>query len=502
MRRGLDGLESFTIEDDGVRRLEACQSPVWDTALAVVALPTPALPATIRRSSAPRDWLLDQQILARGDWAIKRPRLDPGGWAFEFANANYPDVDDTRRGRARAAARRAPRRRARARGDRARGAVGRGDAERRRRLGRVRRRQLPRLLRDLPFCDFGEVIDPPSADVTAHAIEMLAALGRGATRRRAGARLAAAPSRSPTARGSAAGASTTSTARAPRCPRWSRRAFRPTDERIRRAVRWLEDHQNADGGWGEDCRSYDDPAWIGRGASTASQTAWALLALDAAGERSRGGRRGVRWLVATQRPDGSWDEPQFTGTGFPSRLLHQLPPLPAGVPDHGAGAGARGEPATATVLTAMPSREAVMAQAARGELPGRAVAARSAHAAGTCWRSTASPGSSTTSATRSRATGWRCSTSSSASSTPRVHPVMRALARTVRECALPREPFLRLIEANRHDQVVTQLRHVRRAARLLPAVGRAGRRAGPARVRRRDAGADRALGQDLRRRSR
>jgi squalene-hopene/tetraprenyl-beta-curcumene cyclase len=87
---------------------------------------------------------------------------------------------------------------------------------------------------------------------------------------------------------------------------------------ISRAVRWLEAHQNEDGGWGEDCRSYDDPAWIGRGASTASQTAWALLALDAAGERSAAVRRGVDWLVRAQRDDGTWDEPEFTGTGFPS----------------------------------------------------------------------------------------------------------------------------------------------------------------------------------------
>jgi squalene-hopene/tetraprenyl-beta-curcumene cyclase len=92
----------------------------------------------------------------------------------------------------------------------------------------------------------------------------------------------------------------------------------PSDEPIRRAVRWLEAHQNEDGGWGEDCRSYDDPAWIGRGPSTASQTAWALLALDAAGEHSIAARRGVQWLVETQRPDGTWDEPEYTGTGFPS----------------------------------------------------------------------------------------------------------------------------------------------------------------------------------------
>jgi squalene-hopene/tetraprenyl-beta-curcumene cyclase len=92
----------------------------------------------------------------------------------------------------------------------------------------------------------------------------------------------------------------------------------PSEECIRRAVRWLEEHQNTDGGWGEDPRSYDDPQWIGRGPSTASQTAWALLALHAAGERSPAVARGVQWLVGTQRADGSWDEPQYTGTGFPS----------------------------------------------------------------------------------------------------------------------------------------------------------------------------------------
>jgi len=91
----------------------------------------------------------------------------------------------------------------------------------------------------------------------------------------------------------------------------------PAHESIRRAVRWLEAHQNEDGGWGEDARSYEDPAWVGRGPSTASQTAWALLALHAAGERSQALARGVAWLVATQRADGGWDEPQYTGTGFP-----------------------------------------------------------------------------------------------------------------------------------------------------------------------------------------
>jgi squalene-hopene/tetraprenyl-beta-curcumene cyclase len=92
----------------------------------------------------------------------------------------------------------------------------------------------------------------------------------------------------------------------------------PSEESIRRAVSWLHEHQNDDGGWGEDPRSYDEQSWVGRGTSTASQTAWALLALHAAGERGTALARGVNWLVATQRADGGWDEPQYTGTGFPS----------------------------------------------------------------------------------------------------------------------------------------------------------------------------------------
>jgi squalene-hopene/tetraprenyl-beta-curcumene cyclase len=318
MRRGLDGLESFTVEEGAVRRLEACQSPVWDTALALIALTDAGIagddPAIVRAA----DWLLDQQIVARGDWAIKRPRLDPGGWAFEFANCNYPDIDDTAEvvlalGRVRhpdtALVRAAIERGAQwVEGMQSSdGGWGAFDAD-----------NCRALIRDLPFCDFGEVIDPPSADVTAHAIEMLAALGRGAGRAAIRGRdwllAAQEPDGSWFGRWGVNHVYGTGAA----VPALVAGGVPTSDERIRRAVSWLENHQNADGGWGEDCRSYDDPAWIGRGVSTASQTAWALLALDAAGERSRAVQRGVRWLVATQLPDGDWDEPQFTGTGFPS----------------------------------------------------------------------------------------------------------------------------------------------------------------------------------------
>jgi squalene-hopene/tetraprenyl-beta-curcumene cyclase len=177
------------------------------------------------------------------------------------------------------------------------------------------------LVRDLPFCDFGEVIDPPSADVTAHVLEMLAALGRvdparGGANPRGLQWLLASQEEDGSWFGRWGVNHVYGTGAA--VPALIAAGVPAADACIRRAVRWLEDRQNDDGGWGEDCRSYDDPAWIGRGESTASQTAWALLALHAAGEcSSEPVKRGVRWLVDTQRPDGTWDEPEFTGTGFP-----------------------------------------------------------------------------------------------------------------------------------------------------------------------------------------
>jgi squalene-hopene/tetraprenyl-beta-curcumene cyclase len=317
MRRGLDGLERFVI-DDGTRRLEACQSPVWDTALALIALGDAGLASDHPATVLAADWLLEEQILTRGDWAVKRPNLEPGGWAFEFANVNYPDVDDTAEVilALRTVSHPDPQRLDRAieRGlawlvgmQSADGGWGAFDAD-----------NCRSLVRDLPFCDFGEVIDPPSADVTAHSIEVLALLGHGnseVTSRAVRWLLDAQESD-----GSWFG-------------RWGVNHVYGTgaalpalvaagvpigEPAVRRAVRWLERHQNEDGGWGEDCRSYDDPAWIGRGESTASQTAWALLALHAAGERSETVDRGVAWLVERQQPDGGWDEPFHTGTGFPS----------------------------------------------------------------------------------------------------------------------------------------------------------------------------------------
>jgi squalene-hopene/tetraprenyl-beta-curcumene cyclase len=318
MERGLDGLEAFTIHDGPVRRLEACQSPVWDTALAVIALTDAGVARDDETVVRAADWLITKQVLQRGDWAVRRPAAPPGGWPFEFENSNYPDVDDTAEVVLALLAVDHPE------AARVKQAVDRGvewseamqssDGG----WGAFDADNCRSLVRDVPFCDFGEVIDPPSADVTAHMIEMLAAVGRSGRRRtRAGTEWLLAsqePDGSWFGRWGVNHVYGTGAA----VPALIVAGEDPTSTPIRRAVRWLEDHQNEDGGWGEDARSYDDPDWIGRGESTASQTAWALLALHAAGEDSLALRRGVRWLSETQRPDGTWDEPQFTGTGFPS----------------------------------------------------------------------------------------------------------------------------------------------------------------------------------------
>jgi squalene-hopene/tetraprenyl-beta-curcumene cyclase len=317
MRRGLEGIETFMVHEPGSRRLEACQSPVWDTALGLLALTDAGFGADHQAVARAVSWLLEEEVHEIGDWRVTRPELEPGGWAFEFANVNYPDVDDTAEvalGLHAAAAGTAEVDAALERAARwvegmqsECGGWGAFDAENTRSL-----------VRELPFLDFGEVIDEPSADVTAHALEMLVALGRGSSPIvRSGVRWLLEqqePDGSWFGRWGVNYVYGTGAA----VPALVAAGLAPSEPCIRRAVRWLEQHQNEDGGWGEDPRSYDEKAWIGRGPSTASQTGWALLALHAAGERSPALSRGLGWLLATQRADGGWDEPQYTGTGFPS----------------------------------------------------------------------------------------------------------------------------------------------------------------------------------------
>jgi squalene-hopene/tetraprenyl-beta-curcumene cyclase len=336
MRRGLEGLDGFTIVEDGMRRLEACQSPVWDTALAMVALRdvglAPDHPAMVRGAH----WLLGEEIRVRGDWSVRRPALEPGGWAFEFANDNYPDIDDTAEVVLALRAAKPADFDAAAPAD-IDAAPADIDAEPADIDGAVRRAvdwtlgmqcrdggwaafdadNTRALCRELPFCDFGEVIDPPSADVTAHVIEMLADLGLADDPRcRAGRDwLLRAQERDGSWFGRWGANHLYGTGAA--VPALVRAGLEPSHPALRRAVRWLERCQNADGGWGEDLRSYQEVAWRGHGDSTPSQTAWALLALLAVTPRSAAVSRGIEWLTRMQRADGGWDEPQFTGTGFP-----------------------------------------------------------------------------------------------------------------------------------------------------------------------------------------
>ncbi|MER7111791.1 squalene--hopene cyclase [Streptomyces sp. NPDC000229] len=337
MRAGLESLDRFAVwRDDGARMIEACQSPVWDTCLATIALADAGLrpdhPALVKAA----DWMLGEEIVRPGDWAVRRPGLTPGGWAFEFHNDNYPDIDDT------AEVILALRRVKHPHPEQIEAAIRRGAnwtvgmQSRDGAWGAFDADNTSPFPNRLPFCDFGEVIDPPSADVTAHVVEMLAHEGKA---------------RHPRTRRGIAWLLAEQEASGAWFGRWGvnyvygtgsvvpalTAAGLPTSHpAVRRAVAWLESVQNDDGGWGEDLRSYREQEWIGHGASTASQTAWALMALLAAGEQeSKAVERGVMWLAETQREDGSWDEPYFTGTGFPwdfsinYHLYRQVFPLTA-----------------------------------------------------------------------------------------------------------------------------------------------------------------------------
>jgi squalene-hopene/tetraprenyl-beta-curcumene cyclase len=320
VKKAIDGLEGFTIREDGMRRLEACQSPVWDTVLSMTALEDAGLAPDDEALTRAAEWVLDEEIKQPGDWQVRRPQTAPGGWAFEFQNDNYADTDDTaevilalrrldlkeRTPENRAAIRRGLRW---LEGMQCKdGGWGAFDADNTREL-----------INKLPFCDFGAVIDPPTADVTAHIVEAFAAEGLAAeTACRRGVTWLLKnqePDGSWFGRWGANYLYGTGAV----VPALIAAGVKPGRPQIRKAVAWLESVQNDDGGWGEDLRSYDDPGgWSGKGASTASQTAWALLALLAAGERdSKATERGLRWLARTQREDGTWDEPYFTGTGFP-----------------------------------------------------------------------------------------------------------------------------------------------------------------------------------------
>ncbi len=319
VRKALAEIDALRVETADTLHVQPCLSPVWDTALIINALVEAGLPPDHLALSRAGVWLLSKQTRRSGDWRLKAPGTPPGGWPFQFENEFYPDVDDT------AVVLMALRRiripdeeaktRAIARGlnwllalQGSDGGWGSYDKDNNRVIFNL-----------IPFADHGALMDPSTEDLAGRVLEALGFLGFRPDE--------------PTA------AKAMVFLKARQCwdgswygrwgvnylyGTWSVLAgLRSIGEDmdapyVRKAVGWLLTRQNSDGGWGESCYSYNDPRTAGMGKSTASQTAWALLALLHAGEADHPAvGRGIRFLLETRSPGGFWDEGEFTGTGFP-----------------------------------------------------------------------------------------------------------------------------------------------------------------------------------------
>ncbi len=303
--------------------IQACVSPVWDTVLGLLAFQDCEADERYgERMNRAFEWIMSRQVRSAGDWQIKVPDAEPGGWAFEYENASYPDVDDTA---VVLIVLSALRDKPEWRGRRLEEAIERavrwilamqckGGG-----WGAFDKDNDKALVTKIPFCDFGEALDPPSVDVTAHVLDALARLGYTRDHPAVAGGLAFLKSEQEDD-GSWFG-------------RWGVNyiygtasvlpALKELGEDMRagyvtKAADWIGSRQRDDGGWGESCASYTDPAASGRGASTASQTAWALMSLLAVDrpEDRPAIERGIDFLV-TRQSDGTWDEPEYTGTGFP-----------------------------------------------------------------------------------------------------------------------------------------------------------------------------------------
>lgn len=362
IQQQLHELDKLCIRENGQMRLQPCFSPVWDTIISIIALRDAGVPRQDPAIRKAVEWVLSKEVRHPGDWTVNHPQVEPGGWYFEYNNEFYPDIDDTcmtlialgrclpegvgrdwtmevfedaRKagaeavsapvvfsGRSASAERAiaeleaaAPMVNAIRRGVRWLKAMQSRDGG----WGAFDADNTRDVLTKVPFADHNAMIDPSTSDITARVLESFAGLGI--------------PTASPIHK--QALEFIWKDQQPDQCwyGRWGVNYIYGTwqvlvgltasgipgdDPRLRGAVAWLKSHQQACGGWGETARSYDDPSLRGTGIPTASQTAWALLGLIAAGEaHSESVQRGVEYLLSTQRPDGTWLETEFTGTGFP-----------------------------------------------------------------------------------------------------------------------------------------------------------------------------------------
>ena len=315
-------LERLELEDEETIHLQPCFSPIWDTALAIVALSdsglSPEDPALLKAAR----WLLDREVKKIGDWKKACPQAEPGGWYFEYANEWYPDTDDTAEVLTALSRVRFP---GEAEDLARQGAVARGQAwlmamqNRDGGWGAFDKDCDNEVLTFIPFADHNAMIDPSCEDITGRILEALHGLG--------------VPAGDPAVRRAAGYLESKQHPDGTWYGRWgcnyiygSWLALRGLlhagedlrQKRFQASAAWLRAHQNSDGGWGELPRSYDEPETKGQGPSTPSQTAWALMALFATGDRdSETVRQGVEYLLSLQEYDGSWKDEHWTGTGFP-----------------------------------------------------------------------------------------------------------------------------------------------------------------------------------------
>ena len=320
MRRGIQAIEDLVLEDEEQTYVQPCVSPVWDTCLSLSALSEAGLRPDNEAIKPATDWLFDKQVFTRGDWISKARDLEGGGWAFQFENDFYPDVDDTSMvvmALLRIGAHYHPDKKKRI-AQAVNWVIGMQNTDGG--WGAFDIDNHYEYLNNIPFADHGALVDPSTADLTGRCIEMLAMLGYD-------------KSFPPIARA----IEFLQQDQKP-CGAWFGRwgvnyiygtwavlvglgalGEDPKQPYLRKAVKWLKEIQNKDGGWGESCDSYNEPGLGGSGESTASQTAWALLGLMAMGETdAEEVETGINYLVRTYTPGAKgWREAAFTGTGFP-----------------------------------------------------------------------------------------------------------------------------------------------------------------------------------------